>query len=63
MSYDTSITPMGVIARKVASDNNWAPYKKELNIFRNQPRALSLEFMSEYINALIKHERERTGYY
>jgi hypothetical protein len=63
MSYDIAITKMGIIARKVAEDNNWAPYRKELNPFRTQPRSVMLEFMTEYNRALIKHERERVGYY
>jgi hypothetical protein len=63
MSYDIAITRMGIIARKVAEDNNWAPYNKEINPFRTQPRSVMLEFMTEYNRMLIKHERERVGYY
>ena len=63
MSYDIAITKMGIIARKVAEDNNWAPYRKEFNPFRTHPRSVMLEFMTEYNRVLIKHERERVGYY
>lgn len=58
-----TLTPMGIIAKRVARDNNWAPYSRALNPFRNQPRSLTLEFASEYLNELSRHERERTGYY
>lgn len=63
MSYDISITPMGIIAKRVAEDNNWRPYSVAINPFRTQTKQLLLEFTTEYNRELIKHERQRTGYY
>ena len=63
MSYDIAISPMGIIAKKVAEDCNWRPYSVAINPFRTQAKRLMLEFMTEYNRELIRHERQRTGYY